>query len=396
MQHFSFLDESELNDLFLIQPNVIDADSSRETIATGLGASLYTPATRENIVGILQKNVKRGVGTSILCLEDSIPDDQVAEAEQNLVRTLAEIKERNLSAELPILFVRVRNPDHLRTVAEQNEDHLDVLTGFVLPKFSNEDYVAEAYSYEMEHINANRGINGKKRLYYMPVLETPDLVYRETRQNSLSEISRIIQKDRRDILAVRIGATDMSSPYGLRRSRDLTIYDVHVVASAIGDIVNMFARADDSTGMIVTGAVWEHFTDRERLFKPRLRATPFEEDQQQTRKEIILNDLDGLIREVELDRANGLLGKTAIHPLHVALINSMYVVTHEEYSDACDILGKEETGGAVASTYRNKMNEHKPHLAWAKKTLLRAQAFGVAAEGKTFADFLEMAMNKYE
>nr|MBC9704255.1 HpcH/HpaI aldolase/citrate lyase family protein [Enterococcus sp.] len=119
-------------------------------------------------------------------------------------------------------------------------------------------------------------------------------------------------------------------------------------------------------------------------------------DQLQTHKEIILNDLDGLIREVELDRANGLVGKTAIHPLHVALINSMYVVTHEEYSDACDILGTGEPGGAVASSYRNKMNEQKPHMAWAKKTLLRAQAFGVAAEGKTFADFLEMVMNKYE
>lgn len=396
MQHFSFLDENEVNNLFLIKPSIITVDSSRETLAAGLGASLYTPAIRENIVGILQKNVRRGVGTSILCLEDSIRDDQVEEAEQNLIRTLAEIKERNLSDNLPLLFVRVRNPEHLHRVAEQNMDNLDVLTGFVLPKFSNENYVAESYSYEMGLINMNLSLSGKKRLYYMPVLETPELVYRETRQESLSAISEIIFKDRRDVLAVRIGATDMSSPYALRRSRDLTIYDVHVVASVIGDIVNIFARANGTTGMVVTGAVWEHFTDRERLFKPHLRTSPFEEEQRKARRELVLNDLDGLIREVELDRANGLQGKTAIHPLHVALINSMYVVTHEEYSDACDILGKEEAGGAVASAYRNKMNEHKPHLAWAKKTLLRAEAFGVAAEGKNFADFLEMAMKNYE
>jgi hypothetical protein len=38
------------------------------------------------------------------------------------------------------------------------------------------------------------------------------------------------------------------------------------------------------------------------------------------------------------------------------------------------------------------MNEMKPHQAWARKTLLRAEAFGVAAEEMTFVDLLETSM----
>ena len=39
------------------------------------------------------------------------------------------------------------------------------------------------------------------------------------------------------------------------------------------------------------------------------------------------------------------------------------------------------------------MNEAKPHAAWARKTLLRAKAFGVANEHKTFVDFLEASVH---
>jgi hypothetical protein len=34
------------------------------------------------------------------------------------------------------------------------------------------------------------------------------------------------------------------------------------------------------------------------------------------------------------------------------------------------------------------MNESKPHAAWARRTLLRARAFGVAREDVSFVDLL--------
>ena len=99
--------------------------------------------------------------------------------------------------------------------------------------------------------------------------------------------------------------------------------------------------------------------------------------------------MDGLLREIVLDKANGLTGKTVIHPTHVGAVHALSVVTHEEYADATDILGRQSAGGGVlASRYGNKMNEAKPHRAWAERILCRAAMFGVAAEDVNFVDLL--------
>jgi citrate lyase beta subunit len=91
---------------------------------------------------------------------------------------------------------------------------------------------------------------------------------------------------------------------------------------------------------------------------------------------------------VVLDRANGLTGKTVIHPSHVAAVHALSVVTHEECRDAVDVLGTAASGGAVASAFRNKMNESKPHAAWAARIMLRARVFGVAHPTTSFVDLL--------
>lgn len=71
------------------------------------------------------------------------------------------------------------------------------------------------------------------------------------------------------MLAVRLGATDLCAAYGLRRPRDLTVYDLHLIADVIADVVNVLGRADD-TGFVVSGPVWEYFSGAERMFKPQL------------------------------------------------------------------------------------------------------------------------------
>ena len=52
------------------------------------------------------------------------------------------------------------------------------------------------------------------------------------------------------------------------------------------------------------------------------------------------------------------------------------------------MLATEGRGGAAASSFGNKMNESKPHTAWAHRVLQRAHAFGVAREGVSFVDLL--------
>jgi len=126
------------------------------------------------------------------------------------------------------------------------------------------------------------------------------------------------------------------------------------------------------------------------MFRPLLRTTPFaEQDAVLFRQQLVSRDLDGLLRELILDRANGMFGKTVIHPSHVAAVHALAVVTHEEYRDATDILSA-EAGGVRTSEYRNKMNEPRPHRAWAEQVLRRARVFGVSNPGVTFVDLLSV------
>lgn len=388
MRHFSFLTEEETSKLFYLLPEDFSAHSDKELLSVALGATLYCPATRTSLLDDVRKMGKRGATSVIVCLEDSVPDSQLENAEDNLYAFLQELESLpDEDDSLPLVFIRIRNPLHLNQIYARNKGHLSKIVGFVFPKFDVLDGTAYQFVSILQSINHMRSAHGLNTLFFMPVLESPNLIFRETRDKVLQQTKALLG-DSEDVLAIRIGATDMASPFGLRRSRDLMIYDVQVVASAIGDIVNFLGRSG-TDGHVVTGPVWEHFTDRERLFKPRLRERPFEDkDEISLRKELLKADLDGLIREVELDRANGLLGKTVIHPTHVPLVNSLLVVSKEEYFDACDIL-EGDSNGAQASTYRNKMNEVKPHTAWAKRTLLRARAYGVAEEDITFVDLWE-------
>jgi citrate lyase beta subunit len=281
----------------------------------------------------------------------------------------------------------VRYPEQIPMIISGLGADNGVVAGFVLPKFDPGN--AHRYLTAVADAGRRRG----HRLYALPVLETPEIGRAETRHETLSALRQVLGDYRDDVLAVRLGATDLSGQYGLRRLREHTVYDVALLASVIGDVVNFLGRADD--GYVITGPVWEYFSGSERIFKPQLRESPFARGEERTlRAELIAKDLDGLIREVTLDRANGLTGKTVIHPSHVAAVNALSVVSHEEFLDATDILGTAQTGGVSSSAYRNKMNESKPHGAWARRTLLRARVFGVAQPKVSFVDLLATSLHQ--
>jgi citrate lyase beta subunit len=258
----------------------------------------------------------------------------------------------------------------------------------VLPKFT----AAVGLDYLHALDEADRLVG--KTFLAMPVLESGAVLYAETRVEELARVHALLQRDRRRILAVRLGATDLCALYGLRRSPDLSIYDVKVISGLIADVVNVLSRAD-GTGFTVTGPVWEYFGGAERIFRTQLRESPFaEHNAPELRGQLVSRAIDGLIREVQLDRANGLEGKTAIHPSHVAIINALSVVSFEEHRDATDVLHAGRASGVLASGHRNKMNEIRPHTAWARRTLLRARVFGVAAETASFVDLLSASLSR--
>lgn len=376
MQHFRHLDADTRERMFFLQPEDIAVSDGNNVVATALGATLYIPATRADLTATVHKRTDEGVRSIVIDLEDAVADHDLQYAVENTIRTLNELSGSNA-----LVFVRARTAQQIRTVCAGLAPGAEGLAGFVVPKFTSAtgaEYLDEILAASTAH---------DTRLLAMPVLESAEVVHRETRDTELVAIRELLGKYRDIVLAVRIGATDMCGTFGIRRDRDLTIYDVRVVADVISAIVNHLGR-NDGSGFVITGPVWEYFADHERMFRPLLRQTPFaDQEAVRFRQQLVSSDLDALLREVALDRANGIQGKTVIHPSHVPAVHALSAVTHEEYHDALDILASDQ-GGAQASGYRNKMNELGPHRNWAKQTMVRARAFGVTNEGITFVDLL--------
>ena len=318
----------------------------------------------------------------MICLEDGIADSQVEEAERNLVQTfekLRQAREKELIVEkdLPLLFIRTRHTKQLKNILA-NETIISQITGFTLPKFNS----IEGEEQLLLIKEAAQRIGTK--LYAMPIIETKEVIDLSTGYEELQAIKDLVAKYRESILNIRIGATDFTGIFGIRRSIDATIYDVAVIREGMARIINYFGQAED--GFVISGPVWEFFSTQNRLLKPELRQTPFMkygEAGSMARKAIVNKAEDGLIKEVILDKVNGLVGKTIIHPSHIRLVNALQVVTKEEYEDAMQILGCKENG-VIKSIGGNKMNETKPHTNWAKKILAKAEIYGVINENEDY------------
>jgi citrate lyase beta subunit len=387
VRHFGYLSASDADALFEAPPEQFGRGSGTDLLSVALGATLYMPASRPALAADVTKQAAAGVTSVVVCLEDAVADDELADAEANLVVAFTELHEQ-AETELPLLFVRVRSAEQIPALVGRLGPAAAVLDGFVLPKFTAA--AGSAYLRAVDEADAVRGAGPALRV--MPVIESGAVLYAETRVEELTRLRDLLHRERHRILAVRLGATDLCALYGLRRSPEVSIYDVKVISDLIADVVNVLGRAD-GTGFTVTGPVWEYFGGPERIFKPQLRQSPFvDHDEPELRRHLVSRAIDGLIREVTLDRANGLTGKTAIHPSHVAVVNALSVVSHEEHRDAADVLGAGRAGGVLTSVHRNKMNEVRPHTAWARDTMLRARVFGVAADGVSFVDLLAASL----
>ncbi len=377
MRHFDQLDPLIRSQLFDREPVEFSQDSEIPLLSRALGATLYVPGNRPGLTKAVRRSAAMGVRSMVIDLEDAVEDGSVAEALREAVGTLSELSASGVDS---LIFVRVRTTQHIRDITTGDPADFRALSGFVLPKFS--PGTGREF---LEAVRESGHVLGR-RLLAMPVIETAEVIYRESRMDSLARIRQVLQEYRDLVLAVRLGATDLCGLFGIRRDRDLTIYDVRVVADLISDAVNQLGREGEHN-FTITGPVWEYFSNHGRMFRPQLRVTPFaQSDAHLLRDQIITKDFDDLIREVVLDRANGLHGKTVIHPSHAAAVHALSVVSFEEFSDASDILISGT--GVRRSEYRDKMNEARPHRFWAEQIMLRAAAFGVAGPDTSFVDLL--------
>ena len=305
-----------------------------------VGALMYSPVKlHTSIVDALKRECFAKPFSLAFCLEDTVSEDAVEEAENELYHILSMIREAHEAKPfyLPMIFIRIRSPKQLEALTKRYAEFRGILSGFILPKFF------------VENCDAYISIMQKEQDYwYMPIFESASMIDLHTRYRDLSVVKEKLEAVSDRILNVRVGGNDLSNVFGLRRRADQTIYDMHPVSNLLVDIVTMF-----SDRYVVSGPVWEYYAGE--------------------------NWDTGMKREMELDLLNGFIGKTVIHPNQIEIVNEMLKVSAADYEDAKNILNWDDKSAWLvsASAERTRMNEYKTHWRWARKTVALAELYGI-------------------
>jgi citrate lyase beta subunit len=289
-----------------------------------LGATLYMPATREDILDVVLHKKLPELRSMVVCLEDAVAEIDVDTALANLHKLLLSIEQQGgRAADGPMLFVRPRDS---QMAAVLNEwplmAHVD---GFVLPKLS----LTNLRAWELAVTNPD--------IFLMPTLETRE-VFNPVAMVELGEALKQTLDHR--IIALRIGGNDLLGCLGLRRNPATTLY-----STPMGYVIPMLAGVMGSQGFALTAPVFE------RLATPHL-----------------------LLEELSLDIAHGLVGKTAIHPSQISSIQDSFRVSLEDLN--CAKLMLNEVAPAVFN-HNDTMCEPATHFKWATHILERAKWHGV-------------------
>lgn len=127
-----------------------------------LGATLYMPATRTDLLSVVMVEKLQGLRSLVVCLEDAVSEFDLDVALANLETLLMDIDRRGgRPADGPMMFVRPRNADMAAKLSTWPlMRHAD---GYVMPKLNLSNIDAWATSVE--------GTD----LYLMPTLETKEV-----------------------------------------------------------------------------------------------------------------------------------------------------------------------------------------------------------------------------
>ena len=376
MQHHKY----NSNFVFYKNPQDFNKYTDRSLLQYCLGATMYMPGNKDFISSIITKKYS-GLTSMVMCFEDACKLEDVPEAENNSINLLNILCEKIDNGildykDIPLIIFRVRDLNQFIHFSKMLEPkHIKLICAFNFPKFNA--FNGGSYFSHLQKLNNKFN----EIIYGMPILEDKSIAFKESRMQELLEIKHILDKYKDLVLNVRVGGTDFSSCFGVRRGINYTIYDILTVRDCLLDILNIFSRDNDYT---ISGPVWEYFRANKAM---RFKEIPdFDFHSSLIKREPIVNDaVDGLLRELILDRANGFIGKTIIHPSHLNFVNGMLAVTKEVYEDACQILNT--SGGVIKSSSANKMNEIGPHKTWAERIYNRALAYGVIEDE---SDYLKL------
>ena len=318
-----------------------------DKIYYSVGALLYCPANNESIVRSITKE-KFGKRFSLaLCLEDTINDDFVLEAERIMIGSLGRIFEysREHKIFLPKIFIRVRESCQIARIMTALGQAQQLVTGFIVPKFTPD--IADEYIDAVLKAGQDYG----RMIYMMPILESATMIDLKTRYDILYAIKEKLRRAEPLVLNIRVGGNDLCKLFGFRRHKDESIHDIKPVSNIFSDIVTVFGLE-----YVVSGPVWEYFNG-EGWDK-------------------------GMRSEIEGDILCGFTGKTVIHPNQIDVVNDAYKVNRRDLEDANAVLNwSKGTISMVAGSQNNeRMNEYKTHVIWARKTKLLAEVYGIRNE----------------
>jgi len=315
-----------------------------DIIYYSIGALLYCPANKKDIADSIISE-KFGTKFSLApCLEDTINDNFVEEAEIILISSLKQIHNntQEKSFYLPKIFIRVRNHEQITRLTGLLGKAADIVTGFIIPKFSTDN----ADDYINAVIKANEIAD--KPMYMMPIYENSCIINPKNRTDILCRLKDSLSKVEDRVLNIRVGGNDLCNAFGFRRHNDESIHKIRPVSNIFADIITVYGM-----DYVVSGPVWEYYSG----------------DGWDT----------GLRQEIRDDRLCGFTGKTVIHPNQIAIVNDEYKVSVKDYDDAKAILGWDKSLNSLVlgSQSGERMNEYKTHGSWAVQTLFLAEAFGV-------------------
>lgn len=309
-----------------------------------VGALLYCPANNETIVNSIITERFGSKYSLALCLEDTIGDNFVKEAEKTLISSLNDIYIQKKSQEfyIPKIFIRVRYPEQICSLYESLQDAKSLVTGFIAPKFSLD--TVDSYIDEIKKVN---NISSHK-VYMMPIFESPTIINLQNRYSILYTLKDKLDSVGEYILNIRVGGNDLCHTFGFRRASDETIHDIKPISNIFADIITVFGM-----DYVISGPVWEYYNGP--------------------------NWDKGLTNELKLDRLCGFTGKTVIHPKQIELVNEAYKVSETDLADAHAILDWNENTDSMVSGSSNseRMNEYKTHFNWARTIIYLSEYYGV-------------------
>ena len=282
-----------------------------------LGASLYVPAVHPKLECALLGRAYPGVRSLIACTEDSIAEHQLETALLRISEVLGELPNRSVG---PLRFIRPRNREVLQALLAM--PGIERVHGFVLPK-------ADHHS-----LPGYLRVLGMRDFALMPTLETAATfelsAMRALRKMLLAPASKA------RCLALRIGGNDLLALLGMRRPRNVSIYQ-----TPIGALIPQLVMCFKPHGFQLTGPVFDY-----------------------------LEGFDTLLAEAQQDRYMGLVGKTAIHPSQVSTIESVFQVCDREMAAAQALLGH---ASSAVLKFDGAMLEHAVHSDWARGVLRRGR-----------------------